>query len=493
MLALSYLYHMLATFRPLFSRPTPWVLFCVVILGFIGTPHLEGLTSLCRFWFMEEADYHRLLHFFHSCAWSLDDLVRHWSHLVLSQQVAVSVEGRAVLLGDHTAVVKDARRMPGVVTLYQDSETQSKPTYYRGHYWGVVGLLVGSLREAFCLPLEARLHQGFAHLGAAKSTPTDRDTQGVMLVQMALDFALRHDRLSILVLDAFFSSGAVFELAHSVWSIALKQPSLTILTRAKKSYVAYLEPLAPRPKPRGRPKKYGDKIKLKTVFKTHQEQFLQAECQVYGHVERISYLALNLLWKPIKGPVRFIFAITSRGPLILMCSDLTMAPLLAIELYCARVRVETMFSMLKSVLGAFAYRFWSKYVPRHSRKPKKNADLKRPQSQHVPAVQQTWLACERFVMLGCLALGMLQLISLKCHGAIWDAFTAYLRTRSRTLPSERTVKAVLAQELLRDFHHVKPSAMMHEIHDLTHRSHEDDEQEALYPKKKTKSPKLERA
>jgi len=127
MLALSYLYHMLATFRPLFSRHTPWVLFCVVILGFIGTPHLEGLTSLCRFWFMEEADYHRLLHFFHSCAWSLGDLVRHWSHLVLSQQVAVSVEGRAVLLGDHTAVVKDARRMPGVVTLYQDSETQSKP------------------------------------------------------------------------------------------------------------------------------------------------------------------------------------------------------------------------------------------------------------------------------------------------------------------------------------------------------------------------------
>jgi hypothetical protein len=484
MLALSYLYHMLAPFRPLFSRHTPWVLFCVVIVGFIGTPHLEGLTSLCRFWFMEEADYHRLLHFFHSCAWSLGDLVRPWSHLVLSQQVAVTVEGRAVLLGDHTAVVKDARRMPGVVRVYQDSETQSKPTYYRGHYWGVVGLLVGSLREAFCLPLEARLHQGFAHLGASKSSPADRDTQGVMLVQMALDFARRHDLLSIVVLDAFFSIGAVFELANSVWSMALKQPYLTILTRAKKSYVAYLEPLAPSPTPRGRPKKYGDKIKLKTIFETYQDQFLQAECQLYGHTEMISYLARNLLWKPIKGPVRFIFAITSRGPLILMCSDLTMAPLLAIELYGARVRVETLFAMLKGVLGAFAYRFWSKYMPRHSRKPKKNVDLKRPQSQHVPAVQQTWLACERFVMLGCLAVGMLQLMSLKFHGAIWDSFTAYLRTRSRALPSERTVKEVLAQELLRDFHHVKPSAMMQEIHGLTHRSREDNEQEALHPKKK---------
>ena len=43
---------------------------------------------------------------------------------------------------------------------------------------------MGSLREAFCLPLEARLHQGFAPLDAGKSSPTDRDTQGVMLVQM---------------------------------------------------------------------------------------------------------------------------------------------------------------------------------------------------------------------------------------------------------------------------------------------------------------------
>jgi hypothetical protein len=352
----------------------------------------------------------------------------------------------------------------------------------------VVGLLVGSLREAFCLPLEARLHQGFAHLGAAKSTPTDRDTQGVMLVQMALDFALRHDRLSIVVLDAFFSIGAVFELANSVWSMALKQPYLTILTRAKKSYVAYLDPLVPTPKPRGRPKKYGDKIKLKTVFETHQEQFLQAECQVYGHVERISYLALNLLWKPRKGPVRFIFAITSRGPLILMCSDLTMAPLLAIELYCARVRVETMFSMLKSVLGAFAYRFWSKYVPRHSRKPKKNAALKPPPLQHLAEVYQTWQACEGFVMLGCIALGLLQLIALKFPGPIWAAFTRFLRTRSRALPSERTVKEVLAQELTLDFHNPKPSAMMQAIHRLGQSPDDDDAQRDRLPRTEPQVP-----
>jgi hypothetical protein len=484
MLALTYVYQMLATFRHLFSRHTPWVLFCVVILGFIGTPHLEALSDMCRFWHMEEADYHRLLHFFHSAAWSLEALVRHWSYLVLSQQVAVTARGRIVLLGDHTAVVKDARRMPGVVTLHQDSETQSKPNYYRGHYWGVIGLLVGSLSESFCLPLEARLHQGFAHLDPDELSPPERDTQGVKLVQMALDFATRHETLSIIVLDAFFSIAAVFDLANSVWSVALKQPYLTILTRAKKSYVAYLEPLAPTsPKP-GRPRKYGDKIKLYEVFNIYQAQFLQASCQVYGRVETVSYLALNLMWKPIKGPVRFIFAMTSRGPIVLMASDLSMEPLMAISLYCARVRIETMFAMLKGVLGTFTYRFWSRYLPRHSRKPKKNADLKRPKARHVRAVQKTWMACERFVMLGCVALGMLELMALKFHGSIWASFTCYLRTRSRALPSERTVKEVLAQELLRDFHNIKPSAMMQEIHGLSHSSNKDDGQGDNSPRQK---------
>ena len=51
-------------------------------------------------------------------------------------------------------------------------------------------------------------------------------------------------------------------------------------------------PTSPTP---GRPRKYGDKVKLKDVFETYQAQFLQASCQIYGRVETISYLALNLM------------------------------------------------------------------------------------------------------------------------------------------------------------------------------------------------------
>jgi hypothetical protein len=409
---------------------------------------------------MDEIGYHRLLHFFHSCAWCLDAVVAHWSGLVLDQQVTVTVEGRTILWGDHTYVVKDARRMPGVVTLHQDSETQSKPTYLRGHHWGVVGLLVGSLTHAFCLPLEARLHQGFAHGREDETDGAQRQTLAGRLIRMALQCAVRHDTPALLVLDAFFAIAPVFQLAASRWALRLQQPSLHILTRAKKNSVAYAPAQPPDQRSVGRPRTYGDPLKLTEVFETHKAQFGQASCEVYGHVEIVSYLVLNLLWKPSKAPLRFVFAITSRGPIVLMCSDLSLDPVMALTLYGARVRIETMFAMLKSVLGAFAYRFWSQRLPRHSRKPTKNTTLKTPPKEHLETVQKTWQACERFVMRGGITLGLLQLVALKFPHQVWEAFHLFLRTRSRALPSERTVKEVLAQELVRNSRKVAADATM---------------------------------
>src|SRR2546427_9838920 len=92
-------------------------------------------------------------------------------------------------------------------------------------------------------------------------------------------------------------------------------------------------------------------------------------------------------------------------------------------------------------------------------------------------VTDTWKACERCVLWCCIALGQLQLIALKFPEQIWASFTRFLRSRSRALPSERTVKAVLAQELVEDFHRFRPSAMMQEMHRLGQRPHEADEQE----------------
>jgi hypothetical protein len=60
----TYIYHALNHFQTIFSRSSSWLLFCAVVLGFMGASEMIGVTSLCRFWLLNEAGYNRLLHFF---------------------------------------------------------------------------------------------------------------------------------------------------------------------------------------------------------------------------------------------------------------------------------------------------------------------------------------------------------------------------------------------------------------------------------------------
>lgn len=461
---LAYIYHALSSFRSVFSRHRTWIVFVMIVLGFLGATEILGISSFCRFWGLDVQGYYRLLHFFRSTAWCLDDLIHHWVAFVLSQHVAVVMTSRLVVIGDHTYVAKDGRRMPGVVTLHQESETQSKPSYFRGHCWGAIGLLIGSLSAPFCLPLDLRLHQGFEHLGP--DHPASRQwTLAERPVSMALEMAKRHAQTMVLVLDAYFAVAPVFALAASLWSIEHRAPWLNLIVRAKNNYVAYFQVQPTEAKTRGRPRRYGDKITLMEVF-DHHHLFTPVSCQLYGQVEEVSMAALDLIWKPTGGLIRFVFAHTRLGPLVLMCSDLQQDPIEALQLYCVRVRVESMFDVLKNLLLAFCYRFWSKHLPRHSRTPKSNDSLQGPVPPHVERVRGRWLACEGFVMLGAIAQGLLQLLAVKYPETVWAHFDAFLRTRSRYLPSEATVRHVIARMIRDDFLALRPSATMQEIRRL---------------------------
>jgi len=459
---LRYVYHALESFQSVFSRRSTWLLFAAVVLSFLAAPEMIGVTSMCRFWLGDERVYHRLLHFFRSTAYDYGELRDAWQRYVLSQQVTVEVAGRCLLLGDHTHVVKDGGRMPGVVSLRETSETQHKPSYFRGQCWGAVGLVVGALEACFCLPLALRIHQGFCHRGQGESEVAQGPSLAERVVDMALRFAVGHHCPAFLVLDAFFSTAGVFRLARSVYSIALKQPYLMILVRAKKSYVAYFPA---EPKPPGRPgpqPRYGEKVHLMACF-DHPELFHAVECWVYGQRETVHLMSVPLLWKPLGDWLLFIFAITSRGPIVLMCSDLTLSPVTAIELYCIRTRIETLFSVMKNLLGAFQFHFWTRKLPRHSRRPGANRKLKVPRPEHLPTVAACWQAHEIFVLCAAIAHGLLQLIALRFSTEVWQHHTLYLRTRSRALPSEKTVRQVLAPLMVRQLLNLPPNSLIAKI------------------------------
>ena len=423
---MRYLEELLRALRPAFTRQATFGWFVVAFAGVVTRSEVYGVSSIVRALSLAPVYYPALLHFFHSSAWTAERLYRSWEGWLIEQSVVERVEGRLVLLGDHTKQPKDARRMPQVTTMHQDSETSSKPSFFRGHHWGCLSLLGQAAAKRFALPLWAEIH------------PEDApDSRATRLVHVAIAIGLRLREKLFLVLDAFFSVGPVFRAA------AASNGWLHILTRAKKNVVAYRPPPPPRPHRRGRRRVYGQKLKLMNLFDSKPRDFLTAKALVYQHEETVRYLVLDLIWKPAQGLVRFILIESSRGRLVLMSSDLTLGALQALSLYTARVRIESLFASLKNLLGGLAYHFWSKYLAPVSRRPKRGSHPT-PVSSRPDRTANTLAAIEKFMALHLIVLGTLQLLAASFSDAVRGHAHCWLRTPSGRVPSDFVSRTALA-------------------------------------------------
>ena len=430
--------------RLAFSRRATYYWFVVVFVGFILRTDNFGVSSIIRALSLAPESYTGLLHFFHSTAWHVEGMMFIWWQWLAKKDIAHRINDRLVLIGDHTKTPKDGRKMPAVTTLHQDSETGSKPSYFRGHHWGCIGILMRACDKYFAVPLWANIQEGLTLL--AGSDEKRHLPKTVQIVEMARRTATSMKKEAYLVLDAYFAVGPVFLAA------AKKLNGISnfvhILVRAKKNVVAYGKPPKKDPHKRGPAKKYGKKIKLKAIFDSKAKcyTFQTTEADVYGQIETVRYLVLDLLWKPVKGMLRFILVETSRGKMILITSDFTLDPITAVQLYCRRVTIETMFDTLKNTLGAMAYHFWSHYLSRASRKPKKNKDRKQESTDPVKT-NKTLAAIEKFVNVQLLVLGILQLMAKQFPRKIKSKANCWLRTVSSDIPSEFVTRTALANLL----------------------------------------------
>jgi hypothetical protein len=199
--------------RPAFSRRATYGWFVVVFVGLILRSDTYGVSSIVRALALSPEHYPCLLHFFHSTAWNAETLMMMWWQWLVEKKVAHRIGTRLVLIGDHTKTPKDGRKMPAVTTLHQDSETGSKPSYFRGHHWGCIGILVQACDKYFAVPLWANVQEGLALL--ANSDEKRHLPKTVQIVDMAKKTALAMSTEAYLVLDAYFAVGPVF-LAASV-------------------------------------------------------------------------------------------------------------------------------------------------------------------------------------------------------------------------------------------------------------------------------------
>ncbi|MEX2381728.1 MAG: transposase [Opitutales bacterium] len=294
---------------------------------------------------LREDCYERFLGFFHSKAVDLPTLTELWVALALKLLCSrvLTCNGRILLLADGIKVGKSGRKMPAVKKLHQESQDNSKAEYIFGHSCQAVALVVQAASSYFALPLCWRIHEGVILSNRDKRTLFDK------LVSMVLSLGIRVP--AYLIADTYYASKAVIE--------PLLKRGQHLISAVRSNVVAY-EPAAPAEiKRRGRPRTYGKKIKLFSLFE-QTGLFSQAPSPVYGETDvSIRYLCRDLYWRPVGIKVRFVLVDhPSRGKKIFLCTDLTLDPLEIIRLYGIRFKIELSFKQAVHQIGTYGYHFW---------------------------------------------------------------------------------------------------------------------------------------
>ncbi|MGX7394688.1 transposase [Carnobacterium mobile] len=227
---------------------------------------------------------------------------------------------------------------------------------------------------------------------------------------------------------------------------------MTLITKAKKSAVAYKKPPISTEK-RGRPKCKGVKIKLTTLFKTHKEVFSEMLATIYGKEQSVSYYTLTALWgQGLYHELRFMLIIHNGSESILVSRDTSLSAEKIITLYSYRFKIERTFRAFNQTFAGFSYHFCTKFLKElncYSRKIDRPPLESLTSEAEQQAVVQTFDAIEGFVQFVFIAHGLVQLLALKfskeCEGVLW---LRTLRETRETIPSEATAMHYLRQSVL---------------------------------------------
>lgn len=446
----EYLDQMLQSFRSCFSRMRTFRWFVILVTALILRDDHLGVTSTIRALDLRHKWYDCIIHFFRSGAYTTHGLREKWYSLVKEKATLLKVDGRVVLAGDGVKQSKEGLRMPGVKKLHQESEDSSKGEYIFGHLFGAVGAMAGTLKNHLCIPLRMGIQDGLQETAGWKDSTVSGDSHVIQMIANGYE-AARTLGKCIFVLDRYFLTvPALRKLAEL--NASLSGELMAIVTKAKRNCHAYEKPDMQEGPKRGRPRKKGKSVLLNKLFETKKGEFKQATVWMYGKRTEVRYLSRDLLWgQKLYRELRFVLVITGDLRSILVSTDTGLKPETIIELYATRFRIEECFKGLKQWFGGFSYHFWTKALGKlnHFKKKEEPDQLAFVLGDHDRGlVLKAVDATERFVLLSCIAMGLVQMMILREEDVTRIQDARYLRTKTEGKISEETLRYYLRRHLL---------------------------------------------
>lgn len=334
---------LLSSFIPCFGQYRSFLYFIDFFRGLVMLPGRKTVTQI----FLNSdrtKHYTNFYRFLKTHKWDIIDMSKTLLQLIqikLSENINNDefFKDNMLFTLDSTFAQKTGKKFDGVASFFDHSSKPNTPKYIWAHCIFILASLFRINGKWFCLPLLSSI---WFRKKTIEEQKLDEEFTPMLekAVAMVLSVKACCKKKITVIADAFFSKSPFFAPLH--------EQGVFVLSRMRSDAVAY-EPAAKPDKPgRGRPRKYGKKVKLRNLLKTETTSLLTAAKN--GFTKEFHFVVKDLLLKNFPVPVR-ILVIEDIKPVILMSTNLGLDAKQMLEFYWGRFQIEFVIRDLKQHPG----------------------------------------------------------------------------------------------------------------------------------------------